>query len=64
MKRTALNSALPQEQVQWAADKAKKAFPKTKLGLVGVDAEGNYYFQEFGNASPFILNKFGKKVAA
>lgn len=58
-----LNICLNQSTIEWACDKAKKAWPGVKLGLVGQHRETlDYYFQELGNDTPFVLNKLGKKV--
>lgn len=60
MKTSKLNACICQQQQQWAFAAASKKWPSVKLGLVGVDAEGSYFFQEIGNKTPFVLNKFGK----
>lgn len=38
---------------QWA--KAKKLFPNVELGYIGSAPNGDMYFQQWGNATPFIL---------
>lgn len=37
--------------------KIQKQHPGVKLGYVGTAPNGDMYFQEFGNNTPFILSK-------